>query len=420
MRDWPFNPAGVVAQAMRVATGRPAVSLPLADAPLRATGSRRRRLWELPHRLHCPLVGVCFDCDALRATMLRLLQLPATTSDYVLHTTAVGACEQRTPLAEVLQRQLEQRFRLIVKALAGIKETEALGRAWREAVAEGRNVPGVLWACWTHPALSLDLENEIYGDIHMLQHQLGSGTRADLTAMRRQHEENAALRQQLEQIQAALDEVRREKVAAVQAVARVQAETRAELAAAAATGERLARELQGLHESLPDLRQAQALLRRIAALEIQADAARQRNALQERELACLRDLLREQSRDAEIARDALAFGAPASPESLPARDLAGKRVLCVGGRSGSVGSYREVVEQSGGEFMHHDGGLEESPHRIDSVVAAADIVICQAGCISHNAYWRVKEHCKRTGKRCVFVKGAGVTSFGRAVDDVVE
>jgi hypothetical protein len=238
--------------------------------------------------------------------------------------------------------------------------------------------------------------------------------------MRRQHEENAALRQQLEQIQAALDEVRREKVAAVQAVARVQAETRAELAAAAATGERLARELQGLHESLPDLRQAQALLRRIAALEIQADAARQRNALQERELACLRDLLREQSRDAEIARDALAFGAPASPESLPARDLAGKRVLCVGGRSGSVGSYREVVEQSGGEFMHHDGGLEESPHRIDSVVAAADIVICQAGCISHNAYWRVKEHCKRTGKRCVFVKGAGVTSFGRAVDDVVE
>ncbi|MDQ5879712.1 MAG: hypothetical protein QG638_2449, partial [Pseudomonadota bacterium] len=50
----------------------------------------------------------------------------------------------------------------------------------------------------------------------------------------------------------------------------------------------------------------------------------------------------------------------------------------------------------------------------------ADIVICQAGCISHNAYWRVKEHCKRTGKRCVFVKSAGVASFDRAVGEVSE
>ena len=66
-------------------------------------------------------------------------------------------------------------------------------------------------------------------------------------------------------------------------------------------------------------------------------------------------------------------------------------------------------------FLHHDGGLEESLHRIDGVLAAADLVICQAGCISHNAYWRVKEQCKRTGKPCVFVKRSGVSSFGRVL-----
>ncbi|MFW5330410.1 hypothetical protein [Hydrogenophaga sp. ZJX-1] len=26
------------------------------------------------------------------------------------------------------------------------------------------------------------------------------------------------------------------------------------------------------------------------------------------------------------------------------------------------------------------------------------------GCISHNAYWRVKEHCKHLGKPCLFVE----------------
>ena len=40
--------------------------------------------------------------------------------------------------------------------------------------------------------------------------------------------------------------------------------------------------------------------------------------------------------------------------------------------------------------------LEDSLH-------AADLVICQTGCISDGAYWRVKDHCKRTGKTCLLV-----------------
>lgn len=35
--------------------------------------------------------------------------------------------------------------------------------------------------------------------------------------------------------------------------------------------------------------------------------------------------------------------------------------------------------------------------------AAADLVICQTGCISHHDYWRVQDHCRRTGKACLLV-----------------
>jgi len=45
----------------------------------------------------------------------------------------------------------------------------------------------------------------------------------------------------------------------------------------------------------------------------------------------------------------------------------------------------------------------EAPDALESSIAAADLVICQAGCISHGAYWRVQDHCKRTGKACVLV-----------------
>ena len=52
---------------------------------------------------------------------------------------------------------------------------------------------------------------------------------------------------------------------------------------------------------------------------------------------------------------------------------------------------------------------------MDGFLAAADLIICQAGCISHNAYWRVKEQCKRTGKQFKFVKTDGASGFERAM-----
>jgi hypothetical protein len=40
---------------------------------------------------------------------------------------------------------------------------------------------------------------------------------------------------------------------------------------------------------------------------------------------------------------------------------------------------------------------------MEASLAAADLVICQVGCVSHDAYWRVQDHCRRTGKQCVLV-----------------
>ena len=134
-------------------------------------------------------------------------------------------------------------------------------------------------------------------------------------------------------------------------------------------------------------------------------------------LKSTRTRLREFARHAEETIEALSREDDLLT-ALPDRNLNGKCVLCVGGRSGAINAYRDVVESSGVHFLHHDGGLEERLQRIDGVVAAADIVICQAGCISHNAYWRVKELCKRTGKPCMFVKSAGISSFGRTVGEI--
>ena len=109
--------------------------------------------------------------------------------------------------------------------------------------------------------------------------------------------------------------------------------------------------------------------------------------------------------------------APAEPVA-PAIALADKAVLCVGGRPGAVPVYRKLVEAKGGRFLHHDGGTEESSLRLEASLTAADLVICQTGCISHNAYWRVKDYCRRTGKRCVFVDKPSAAGLERGLQRI--
>jgi hypothetical protein len=102
---------------------------------------------------------------------------------------------------------------------------------------------------------------------------------------------------------------------------------------------------------------------------------------------------------------------------MPIR-LAERSILCVGGRSGNVASYRSLIERAGAQFAHHDGGLEDNAGKLEASLAAADLVICQTGCISHSAYWRVKDFCKRTGKRCVFIDNPSISSLQRGLEEL--
>ena len=65
---------------------------------------------------------------------------------------------------------------------------------------------------------------------------------------------------------------------------------------------------------------------------------------------------------------------------------------------------RTALKPAGAQnILHLEGSGVENETALETSLAAADLVICQVGCISHNAYWRVQEHCKRTGKTCVLV-----------------
>jgi hypothetical protein len=380
-----------------------------AEAPAVVAGSRRRRLWDLPAESHCPLIGVCLPLAVLRKITAKTIGAPAL-GDYELHSCVVNECGRRTRLTEALQRELDARCALVLRRYAAARSSEALAALWQQALDDG-DIAQPLWAALTHARCDTALTVRICRDVHMLQHQAGATARADVQELRARAQRADVLEREL------ADERRRHVALQAQRGADIETlgaqllRARAEAIAKDSLVASLRDDLAAVREQARELDSRAALQQRIDAL-----AERQRELL--RDNAALREALRDQAAlRSAVLPDATPPTAAGDP-SPAAVSLEARVVLCVGGRHGDVPQYREWVERAGGRFLHHDGGVEHNTRQLDSSLAAADLVICQAGCISHNAYWLVKDHCKRTGKRCVYLERPSVAGLERGLAQV--
>lgn len=144
-----------------------------------------------------------------------------------------------------------------------------------------------------------------------------------------------------------------------------------------------------LEAAVPGLRRRVALTQQVETL-----------AHRVQEMA--REVLRWQWRAVRHARTDGATGtaALAHPPAAVA-----SQVLCLApGASGALVAERMV--QTGAGLSAHGGEATDLPAdaaAFEASLVAADLVICQTGCVTHDDYWRVQDHCKRTGKPCVLV-----------------
>ncbi len=387
-------------------------------SPLPAhTGSRRRRLWDLPHPCHCPVVGVCIPLTTLRNLVNKALGGKAMAGDYEVHVGAVAECTTRNRVSEILQKDLEARHARSVQAFRGAKHTKAVADLWAQAVRSGGDVPAAFWATLTHPRCDEVLQEVVLRDMHMLQHQAGAAIRVDVNKVNELIKENGVLSRELARVQDRCTRVITEKIAEIEQLQTQLVEQRAQVIGRDTRIAWLVQDMEQLKAALPDYENAARLRTRVEQLttrqtELEAQNAqlRQQLGLTQRELS-LRDKKDVTVPTTERSSDTV--------KEIPVTfHLREKTVLCVGGRNGNVANYRTVIEKAGGHFAHHDGGLEDNQGALDSVLAAADLVICQTGCISHNAYWRVKDFCKRMGKQCVFVENPSTSALARSLQQI--
>lgn len=382
-----------------------------------SVGSRRRRLWEMCGTAQCPVVGICLPMTVVKKLAAKHLQhseLRAT--EYETHCAVVVACKTKSAFGKLVQEQLDQRFHNELRAVQAIKTREGLLAHWNEH-KETANFPGIFWSVLSHPRCDAAMEFEVLGHAHMMQHQAG--------CERQTHEnQKTALHDQLKTTQAAHKKLE-EKYQALQAshvqTQQLQQDTisalQTELASQHGEMQKLKKAFDALQANtpssgLPKANEVELLRARITTLK----------SVHLAELGNLQQQVK--TLENQLAKRPTAFAIQALDTSStncaePCNKPLDKRcVLCVGGRPSAVPLYRQTVETRGATFIHHDGGQEEGIAQLDAKLNSADLVICQAGCVSHEAYFRVKEHCKKHSVQCVYVQNPSKSALRKALQTI--
>ena len=401
----------------------PDADLPAAAMPLPpAQGIRRAKLWDLPDKDHCPVIGTCMRMDELSRFAKRFKFEADLRNEFALHVEAVNRSLSRNEVSEALQKYLDRKYDAWIVRFAKLKTDGEVRADWKACLARGE-VAGPLWATCTHKAASAQTREHVYADIHMLSHQIGAGQAADARRLGYLEQENAEMK-------CALETQRKQHQRQVHTLqARLS-----ELDSAAGERQNLLAQANLLRERVARLESGQVMVemgRRLMSLQLaheQTAAASHRAGELEQELLGAREQIAGLARDRDAAaaeRDALerllladhqdGAGCQLECESCD-RAQSARCILYVGGRISLVAQYRELAERLGVRLIHHDGGLEEALSRLPELIHGADAIVCPTDCISHSAYYSMKSHCKRAGKPCLFFKGAGVSSFAVAMD----
>jgi hypothetical protein len=377
------------------------IELPVNALPEKA-GLQRLRTWDIATTYHCSIIGTCLTTGELRQVLLKAGQGDSrSATDHTLHGRGVRLAGQRDQGAKLLNKALDKRHEASIKRIPRQADEQVLRAIWRDCFDRG-DIAGPYWALMSHPATPPALVREIFGEVHMLSHLVGSASRLDIARLTRlekelEQEKGRGVRQEL-RLKAAAEE----RIALQQRLR--QNEERAVQAEALAAFAQRARADEGVQagQAETDTARAGTLARRLAEAEARCSAL-------QRELEQLQDLSHSILRENEALEAAVGNGLQAGKREAPARQDG--PVLYVGGRRNLFDHLRAYAESRNVDLLLHDGGMEDSTTLLPALVGQAATILFPVDHISHTAVGLVKRLCREQGKAYLPLRSAGLASF---------
>ncbi|MCD6389641.1 MAG: DUF2325 domain-containing protein [Desulfobulbaceae bacterium] len=396
---------------------------------------RRKKLWEIADCYHCSIIGACLSiADLKKFARKNKISLSTPQNQHSIHTHFVHQAGQHDDISKKMHKYLDNKFSRSIKYFAGAKTDEDLLDLWREA-RNNHAVAGPYWAVTTHPIASSDLQLEIFGEIHMLSHESvkentnicrrlkEAEERADIFGeglVELRTEGSIQLVQKNEQIRK-LKQQLCESAGYLQQL--VEARGRIHLLETGVEKENLYTTIKNLN------RTCRVTEDKISSLERQNMHFREENSDLTMTVQDLQGDLADKQAECAALESLLQVSAPACEAKCavcennetcqcPGPDLCGRKVLYVGGQTGLLSQYKLLVENSGGNFIHHDGGKEDRRGKLPQMVSQADVVICPVNCVSHDACTKAKRFCKQQAKPFIPMRSASISSLAKSLMDV--
>jgi hypothetical protein len=401
----------------------------LADTGLHATApcctptkvsfsnpNRRARLAELDGHLHCSIIGTCLSTHELRKLVPKFTNLDRhDASDLEIHHSAVELAIDGGAGAKALHKLLDEHYASAIRRFDKATDDTELLKLWDEALKSG-DIPPAYWALMTHPHALLHVRQKAFGDLHMLSHLVGAANRADIRRLVALEAENAELKEKIERQQNRLHEISTQRDVSIAALN----EQIAQLAALAtrqtpADSSDLEAEISRLRDKLTDSDQRVALhtsRREAAEQRVQQEQGAALALRRSRDEALAQLLLVQSECDAlERATVDAAGNHDATARQASLAGLRGKRIVYVGGRPGSNAALKRLVDAAGGNFVVHDGGVEDRKGLLAAALPGADMVVFPVDCVDHDSMNTLKRVCERHQIDYHPLRTASVASF---------
>jgi hypothetical protein len=299
--------------------------------------------------------------------------------------------------------------------------TEVRG-LWDGRTAQWRN-PWRLLGALTHPATSQELRQSAFGDVHMLSHLVGAANRADIRRLATRETERAELALKVEKQQAQLRDAIVTRDVTIRRLNDMLPETIAHESRARPSGrsQEDAEEIMALRELVADLQRCLSTeVRRRECAEQRHEMAQTALFKANATLGAACDEAQRLREELDAAEAQLSSTTGGDSEGLCHRpvSLNSVRLPYVGGRPAQIPRIRAFVEAAQGEFLHHDGGVEERKGLLAGLVSRADAVFFPVDCISHEAARGLKRLCRQAAKPYFPLHSASLASFIAALSRV--
>ncbi len=383
----------------------------------------RKKIWELEHPFHCSIIGTCLSLEELRDLCRKLHVTPhSNLSDYELHRAFVSIANQQSHATRRLNKYLDQKYRDTIRQFTKHDTDNTLEALWQTALESGE-LAGAYWALVTHPHISIPLQDRIYGEIHMLSHLAGATVRVDMQELNRLQRQNKQLKRQIT-----------ETDIKSKALITERDHTLRDLNSQLLQTQRKLKQLQSVpaQQTKPQETEAKPSQQTLSNLQQQLQQAESNTLVwQEKAERAQHRIAQLETKLSELQGEHDALEASLEkvltpdcqncnnePEYCINKDLYGRCILYVGGRSKQCAHFRALVEKQNGQFIHHDGGMNDGRQRLGTILPQADVVLCPLDCVSHDAANRVKQFCKRYGKQLVFLPRSSLAAFTRSLNEL--